>query len=337
MAWESKGNRRIGWRAWLLSVMFLLLAGSLVFVYLVLPGKVAATIADKARLHQSLTTDPSQDGFAFENVSYPTDDGVTLSGWWMPAKERMPRGTILLSHGVFKNREQVLARAEFLVRGGYQVLLFDHRGHGLSGGSAVSGGLLESEDFPAGVRFLKSRHLLEEPVVYFGFSLGAIAALRAGARGMDVQAVIADSPLPNLRAYVSRRTPAGPLVWMPGFLGLCLSAYDGATGLKLTAGDLDLVPVVKNLKGLPVLYLTGEDDDLARRQDVQRLFNQSASLHPWLVVLPQAGHEQTSSQDPVVYEKVVLDFLTQLKEGFPEAVKWEKDYGGKEKSHSRVK
>ncbi len=328
MARLSKEKKKLGWRGWLLSVALVLLAVCLSYIYAVLPGKVATSIAEKAKSRLALTTDPSKDGFAFENVSFPADDGVTISGWWIPAKGKNPRGTILLSHGVFKNREQVLARAEFLVQSGYQVLLFDFRGHGLSGESVLSGGLFESKDYLAGARFLASRKFLAKPVVYFGFSLGAIAALRAGTQGSDVQAVIADAPLPKLKNYISKRTLAGPLAVLPGFLSLCVSSYDRATGLNLTPDDLDLVPVVRSLKGLPVLYLVGEEDDLARPSDVQRLFRQSDSLHPWFVLLPKAGHEQTSTLDPLVYEKTVLNFLEQLREGFPEAEKWKEEYGG---------
>src|SRR5579885_1966031 len=113
------------------ALLALLLAGGLYFIYGVLPQKVAQGIAAKAQVRCALTKTPKDDGFAYSDVAFPTADGVTLSGWWMPAASKgKVLGTILLSHGAFHNREQVLGRAEFIMKEGYQVLLFDLGGGG---------------------------------------------------------------------------------------------------------------------------------------------------------------------------------------------------------------
>ena len=208
-------------------------------------------------------------------------------------------------------------RAEFLVKWGYQVLLFDQRGNGMSGNSPVSGGLLESRDFLAGLEFLKAKGWLKKPVIFFGFSLGAISALRAGPQTLEVDGIIADSPLANLSSYVSRRTLGGRFVYLPGFLNCCLRAYDRLVGLSLQEEDLDLLPVVQHLHDLPVLYITGENDDLARSDEVRKLFEQSQSHHRRLVYIPEAGHEETFLKYPIIYEKEVSGFLTDLRNGFP--------------------
>ncbi|HEY5040150.1 MAG TPA: alpha/beta fold hydrolase, partial [bacterium] len=156
---------------WVISAV--LLAGGLYFIYVYVPSKVALGILAKTSVHKSLTRTPMESGLAYQDVTFPTKDGITLSGWWIPALgKKKAFGTVLLSHGFTKNREQVLDRAEFLVKSGYQVLLFDHRGHGLSGNSPISGGVLESRDYPAAVQFLKGKGRLQRPVVFFGFSLG---------------------------------------------------------------------------------------------------------------------------------------------------------------------
>src|SRR5258708_34730567 len=103
----------------------LLTAGFLYFVYLYLPQKVAESIVEKSKIHKPLTTTPRAAEFAYQDVSFKTQDGVSISGWWLPPdRNKKPLGTILMSHGIFKNREQVLSRAELLAAKGYQVLLF---------------------------------------------------------------------------------------------------------------------------------------------------------------------------------------------------------------------
>jgi pimeloyl-ACP methyl ester carboxylesterase len=314
------------WLKWLLGILCLLaLLGGTVFIYILFPPVVAETIVKASDHRQPLTETPKKFGLNYEDVLIPCSEGVTLSGWWLPSPLSKPLGTILLTHGVFHNREQVLNRAVFLVGKGYQVLVFDQRGNGLSGNSPVSGGLLEAGDFPACAKYLADRRWVRQPLIYFGFSLGAISALRAGVSIQYAQAIVADSPLPNLKSYVSRRTIGAPFAWLPGFLGSCLKAYDLKTGLALTENDLDLMPVVKQIKNLPVLYITGERDDLARPEEVQQLFAHTPSPHRRLVYIPEAGHEETFTKYPIVYEKSLMEFLTDLRDGFPDARKYEEE------------
>ena len=314
---NAKGQGKFPWGIGLALLLVLLLAGALYFVYGILPGQVAQAIASKAAAHKPLTKTPKDDGYQYRDVSFVADGGVTLSGWWMPpVGNKKALGTVLLSHGFTKNREQVLDRAEFLVQSGYQVLLFDLRGHGMSGPSPVSGGLLEAKDYVAAFQYVKDFHFYRKPLVLFGFSLGAMSALRAAVQIPETAAVIADSPLANVNGYVSSRTLGRYFTRMPFFLSDCLSHYDRLTGLSLTEKDMDLIPVVGQIK-VPALYLTGENDDLAHSEDVRKLFAATQSAQRRLVYLQGAGHEQTYSEDPLTYTRMVLKFLKDLREGFP--------------------
>ena len=295
-----------------LTVFLLLSAGVFYFIYAVLPGKVAESIAARAKIHKPLTFDPGKFGLSFKSVA-TVSDGVTLSGWWLPAAQnKKTRGTVLLTHGAFKNREQVFSRALFLVKAGYQVLLFDQRGCGASGECPLSGGLFESEDFSAWAQFLKDTRRLKKPLVNFGFSMGAMGALRDSVVDKDVDGVISDSPLANIKSYVSRRTMGGKFSAFPGFLNRCLKAYDLLSGLSLTEGDMDMVPVVQSFRDIPVIYFTGEGDDLARSEEVRLLFSKTASRHRRLVYIPDAGHEETYDKYPMVYQRAVLEFFGDL-------------------------
>ncbi len=301
-----------------LILLALVVAGFSYFVYVLLPGKIAASIVAKSKIRLAIHWTPKDDGFAYKDVSFKTPEDIVISGWWMPPKVHKPLGTILLSHGIFKNRGQMLSRAEFLVKAGYQVLLFDQRGEGLSGESPVSGGVLEAGDYLAAVHYLEDSHHLVRPLVFMGFSMGAISSIRAAAQYPQVDAVIADSPLPNGKSYVAQRTLGGVFTRLPGFLDLCLKDYDLLTGLNLTATDLDLAPVVAHFNEVPILYITGEADDLARSSEVRQLFNMTQTHHRALVYVPDAGHEQTYLIAPEAYEQAVKGFLKEVRDHFPE-------------------
>jgi uncharacterized protein len=314
---KGKSSGLSGW-VWGLA-LFLVMVFSAVFFFInqVMPGKVAESLVRASQNQRIPQVDPSQYGLKYENVEFKTSDGISLKGWWIPSSLHNPKGTVILTHGAFHNREQVLTRAVFLQEAGYQVLTFDLRGHGESAPAPLTGGFLEAGDFTAAERFLSDKHWIKKPLTFYGFSLGAICALRSGAVE-PVDAIIADSPLPNVKSYVSRKTIGAPFASLPGFLAQCLRAYDLATGLHLTETDLDLVPVMRQIKTVPVLIFSGEKDDLARSSEVQGLFDQCPAPHRRLVYIPDAGHEQTYSQYPVIYEKAVLDFLRDVKDGFPE-------------------
>ena len=287
----------------------------LVFAYGILPGRVAQGLVDKGLHLQAIVLDPESSQLPFADVGFNSPDGLDLKGWWIPS-DKKPAGTVVLSHGVFRNRDQMLSRAVFLHKAGYQVLLFDLRGHGESAPAPLSGGLSESRDFLGALAWLKVTDHLQEPLVFYGLSLGAMAALRAATQLPTNVAVIADSPLPNAESYVSKRTSAKWFLSFPGFFDRCLAAYNARTGQSLSVKDLDLKSVVADLGDRPVLYFVGEKDDLVSGGDMKDLFDRTPTHLKRLVYVPQAVHDRTYESFKVMYEKTVLEFLSGLKDHF---------------------
>src|SRR5262245_36728615 len=67
-------------------------------------------------------------GVEFEDVTIPSFDGTRLYGWWMQSAANA--ATVVVLHGVKKNRTDVIRAALVLQRAGLNVLVFDGRGHG---------------------------------------------------------------------------------------------------------------------------------------------------------------------------------------------------------------
>ena len=138
---------------------------------------------------------PADFGLHGETVSFTSKDSISLKGWWLPTPST-PRGAIIIAHGLDHTRQVMLPRAAFLVRGGYDVLLIDLRGHGESGGSITSPGLLEARDVLGALRYIRSR-ADRKPIVVLGVSYGAVACLIAAAQSSDIAAVISDGAFPT--------------------------------------------------------------------------------------------------------------------------------------------
>ena len=134
---------------------------------------------------------PADFGLRSETVAFDSTDGIPLKAWWLPASGT-PRGVVIIAHGIDHTRQVMLPRAGFFVRGGYDVLAIDLRGHGESGGSITSPGLLEARDILGALRFIRSRGN-QEPVALLGVSYGAVASLIAAAESPEIAAVISDS------------------------------------------------------------------------------------------------------------------------------------------------
>ena len=130
------------------------------------------------------------------------DKDIVLNGWLFEVKGSSK--TVILAHGYGKNRlefeEQTLDIIKGFVTRGFNVLAFDLRNSGKSGGKLTTMGFYEKNDLLGAVNYVKS--LGSKQIVLMGFSTGASASIMAAAESKDISAVIADSPYSELRKYL---------------------------------------------------------------------------------------------------------------------------------------
>ena len=118
-----------------------------------------------------------------------TDDGVPLATrCWTSVSAR---GAVVLVHGLTGSKDdpRIVMLAEELHARGFDVLAYDARGHGGSGGRCTLGHR-EHHDVAAAVAWAKTRSV---NTVVIGASLGAIAALSYAATVRDLTGVVAVS------------------------------------------------------------------------------------------------------------------------------------------------
>ncbi len=145
---------------------------------------------------------PADLGIAFEDVTFTTEDGISLSGWFIPARNGR---TIIGCHGILDNREQLLEPAAILARSGYGFLLYDARAHGSSGGKHSTYGHDEVKDVAAAVAYLETRPDVDaQHLGIIGNSLGGITAIRAAARLPQLRVVIAESTLADFASDIGK-------------------------------------------------------------------------------------------------------------------------------------
>lgn len=139
----------------------------------------------------------------YRDVSFNSGDGnTTLSGWFF--ENRSSDRAVILVHSYAMNRlqfdTQTLDMIKSFISEGYNVLSFDLRNSGKSGGKETSMGRYEKDDVLGAVNYIKSQG--PKRIVLMGFSTGASASIIAAAESTDVEAVIADSPYAGLKAFL---------------------------------------------------------------------------------------------------------------------------------------
>ena len=136
------------------------------------------------------------------SILFHTADGTLLSGdfWAQP----QPAPTIIICHGYRINRTVLRPVAALEYTHGYNILLFDFRGHGESESIATSGGNAEIRDLEAALVVARQQaETIPGKIVIHGFSMGASVALLLDPQP-DVVAIIADSPYARLDEILKR-------------------------------------------------------------------------------------------------------------------------------------
>lgn len=274
-------------------------------IALVLVGwLVASFIAERATLHperRALGPTPAARGMAYSDVSFKTRDGLTLRGWWIPGTQHE---TIVMIHGLSNNREEPLNKAGYLHQAGYNLLVFDLRGHGQSDGNGTTMGYREPEDARAAVA--EARSLDPGPIALFGYSLGASIAVEEAAANPDVKAVIEDSGFSSVGdVFLARFTEVTRLPNLPWAAPLV--AF-GQLDIGTSLWDVRPAGLAAKLHK-PLLAIIGSEDTIVPPTEGLAIFV-AASGSKQLLVVPGAGHVGAYYTANAQYEQTVLGFLS---------------------------
>jgi alpha-beta hydrolase superfamily lysophospholipase len=281
------------------------------FFFLFVPWFVV-NIGTKGRYHYPDPNDgktPISYGMNFKWVEFPSSDGIVLKGWYVPAASAA-RGTIVYCHGLNRTRMEMLPMAAFGHQLGYNGLLFDLRHQGASGGALTTLGYQERWDVIAAVRYALYQQQATRPVILWGISMGAAAALMAAAQSSEVAAVICDSSFSSLRATVDHHWKL--FFHLPGFPFANEIAYWIAWRGGFRPSDFDLIDAVTRIGDRPILFVALQEDRRMPPSIAQALYSHAASPQKALIVLPGHRHGEGFNQARDQYENAVKEFLSGL-------------------------
>lgn len=260
----------------------------------------ASLLVYRPRIQSSQT--PENIGFVYQSVSFNTEDGVRLSGWWIPAQSAQlsnvqdSRRTVIVCHGFGSSARSALPLAQQLVPYGYNVLMFDLRAHGDSTGQFSTFGILEKNDVLAAIRWLRSVHPNASQFLYgAGIDLGAAALINAaadpGEAGQSIRALALYCPYPSadslLNATTTQKLP-NLAKWVMSNLVMPMASATCGTDLSY----LTPVEQITNIWPRPVMVIHGLRDELIPFELGQELFDNAARPKERLWLL-RDDHRQT--------------------------------------------
>lgn len=157
-----------------------------------------------------------------QDVFFDSAPGITLHGWYWRADPAKPAPiTILYSHGNADNVVPFAAEAARLAAAGFDVLLFDYRGYGRSGGTSDDESTLFSDGSAALDYLVRQRGVPPQSIAHYGYSLGSILAAELSVT-YPCRAVVLLAPLASMSAHISLMVP-----WLPEALhGLARNRFD---------------------------------------------------------------------------------------------------------------
>jgi pimeloyl-ACP methyl ester carboxylesterase len=209
-----------------------------------------------------------------EDVAFRTEDGLTIRGWFLPAKSGRESRTLIICHGLGANRSNFLPHVQVGDALEANVLMFDFRGHGDSDGHTVSVGYWEKFDVLAAVKYLReARPASARQVFALGISMGSAALIRAAAEvDPPLDGIIVDSSFPSAQELTNQvlgQYPSAvrPFIAGPGVPLACLHA-----GCWLP--DVRPIDDIARVRA-PVLMIHDQGDNLMILENAQRLFNQA--------------------------------------------------------------
>jgi alpha-beta hydrolase superfamily lysophospholipase len=214
-----------------------------------------------------------------------TTDGLSLVARRLLAAEA-PVAAVVIVHGFNASSEcpHVSELANALHADGFDVVCYDARGHGGSGGESTLGDR-EEHDVAAAVGLARER---TARVVVVGASMGGIAALRYAASDPDIAGAVVVSCPAAWRLPRSVRGVLGAVMTRTG-AGRKLTAR--LSGVRVARHWTNPLPpgVLATRVRVPVAYVHGRNDRFISYHDAEVLA--AATPEPSrLVLVPGMGH-----------------------------------------------
>ncbi|QQS50878.1 MAG: alpha/beta hydrolase [Bacteroidota bacterium] len=244
-----------------------------------------------------------------ERFTISSEFGYKLQAILLYASDSSQK-TIVVHHGLGADKYIMHKLAPMYLNMGFNVLLFDSRAHGESGGESYSYGYYEKFDLDRVLTYVNKR-FANGIIGVHGESMGAATCLlHAGMKDKQAEAdfYISDCGYSDLKTLFRHRLKED--FKLPNLF--IIEAASMAT--KLHEGYwFSQVSPIENLDQVstPILFIHGTQDDYVPTFMARQMFQKKAGTKD-LYLSEESVHATSFGDHPVEYQKAVEDFLLSI-------------------------
>ena len=233
----------------------------------------------------------------FEDVSFTTGDGLELTGWYAPSKNR---AAVI----AFPGRKGPQRQTRMLVRHGYGVLLFDRRGEGDSEGDPNAVGWAGDRDIKAAIAFLRERPDVDaDRIGGIGLSVGGELMLETAAETDALKAVVSEGAGIRSVREASELPGAGKWFALPIWGGISA----GTAVFSNHAPPPNLNDMVERISPRPVFFIYSAHGQGG--EELSQDFYESAGEPKDVWKVQEGGHVGGAEARPREYERRLTAFF----------------------------
>ena len=281
-------------RRWVYRLVAVVAGALAVYVFL-FPTSLAIIQTHKYR--EPIGSPPSA---AYQTVSFTSSDGLELSGWYHPSRNR---AAIIVIHGGGGDRTGAVRHAELLARHGFGALVYDSRGRGESEGSPVGFGWGWPKDVAGALAFLRERPDVDpERIGGLGLSRGADVLIQVAAEDRDLKGVVADGATGG--SFADYRNLGEEAEGAPFYLTM----YTAARVFSGSSPGEPLKELVARISPTPLLLIS-TGGSLPAERDFNRIYAKAAREPVELWDLPEVNHTAAIRERPEEYQRRVVRFF----------------------------
>jgi len=223
----------------------------------------------------------------YKDISFPSFDGVTLTGWWIEHPARDPHRPVLLyCHGNADCLSQLAEVSKIFYDFGFDTLIFDYRSYGGSEKAPLSEKAVDGDALTA-YQWLRAKGIPDDRIIIWGHSLGSSVAAELATQ-IHPAGLILEGAFPSICAVSRKRTP-----WLLVFPFMVLDKFETE---KYVAE-----------RTCPLLETHAEKDTVIPIQLGQRVFEEAVAPKQWLEI-KGIDHNDFPSV-AYQYEKPIQEFV----------------------------
>lgn len=252
--------------------------------------------------HNLLGDFDSYDKQDYQIKTYNSSKEYTINAQFIKYPEESNK-YVIITHGFGSNRNGSIKYVNVYRKLGYNIIIYDVRGHGLNEKTPVSLGNFESEDLYWIIQDTYVRYGEDIYLGLHGESMGSAISLSVLKDNPTIQFVVADCGFSNLYDLIYSS-------YKDNNTDLLIYGVNAMTSLVYGVDMKKTSPMDAFYDNeVPILFIHGEDDSFIKPENSKIMFEKNESRDE-LHIIPNAQHAESRATLGIdEYAKIIEDFL----------------------------